>query len=111
MTNSLVITADGEVWREYLDGYQPLSQAVGGMIECVPSSDKVTIWCNEEGKLQQLNLNAIATGIWSELDTFRCIAAGDFLVGTIVIQGPIDDEGNSTDCPAWLLHEFGVLGE
>lgn len=71
MTNSLVITADGEVWREYLDGYQPLSQAVGGMIECVPSSDKVTIWCNEEGKLQQLNLNAIATGIWSELDTFR----------------------------------------
>lgn len=111
MTKSLVIYPNGEVEKTYLNGYDPLSEAVGGWIECVPSDDRVTIWCNEEGKLNGLQYNPYATAQWSEFDKFGCIAAGDTLVGIIVIQGPVDAEGNCTDCPDWLFHEYALAGE
>lgn len=106
MSLSLILYPNGEAERTYLYGYKELQKTVGGLIECVPSDDRVTIWCNEEGKLNGLPFNPYATAQWEEFDQYKCIAAGDLLVGTIVIQGPTNEEGEATDCPAWLFYEY-----
>jgi hypothetical protein len=107
MTISLVIDTVGTIRKVNLDGYQPLSDAIGGLIEAVPSSPEITIWCNEEGKGLKLDFNLIATDMWEVFDVYGCVAAGDVLVGPIVIQGPADEEGECTDVPDWLLMQLG----
>ena len=109
MTKSLVIATNGEHEVIDLPGYAELSAAIGGYIECVPSNDSVTIWCNEEGKLNGLPSNDIAVVLWSEFDKYECINGGDWLVGTIVVQGPIDEDGESTDCPDDVVEIFRHL--
>ena len=107
MTISLVIDTVGTIRKIELDGYQPLSDAIGGLIESVPASPEVTIWCNEEGKMLKLDFNLIATDLWEVFDVYGCVAAGDVLVGPIVIQGPANEEGECTDVPDWLLMQLG----
>ena len=107
MTISLVINTEGKMTKEDLDGYEPLSEAIGGLIESVPANMAVTIWCNEEGKLMNLDFNLVATDLWELFDDYGCIAAGDKLVGTIVVQGPVDEEGECTDVPDWMLMRLG----
>jgi len=99
---------------ETLDGYEPLSNAIGGLIELVPvkpdywaasadSDTSLTIWCNEEGKLLGLPFNKTATELWAAVDEYGCVEAGDRLVGTVVVQGPVDENGDTTDCPDWVF--------
>lgn len=62
-----------------------LQNAVGGFIEVVPHFDsfegkRCVAFCNEEGKLRNLPLNAEATGLWNWTKRH-----GDFLVGSIAI--------------------------
>ena len=108
MTISLVINTEGKVTKEYLDGYAALSNAVEGYIECVPSSDEVTMWCNEEGRVMNLDLNSVATQLWKLFDDYGCLNEGAMLVGPIVIQGPVDNYGECTDCPDWLFNRLGI---
>jgi len=107
MTISLVIDTQGTITKKDLDGYEPLSKEIGGLIESVPASPEVTIWCNEEGKLLKLDFNLIATDLWEVFDSYGCVAAGDVLVGPVVIQGPADEEGECTDVPDWVLMQLG----
>ncbi len=109
MTKSLIIATCGDIRKEDLVGYEQLSQAVGGWIEAAPSTSELTIWCNEEGKLKGFEYNRVATDLWADFDEYGCVEAGDVLVGQIVIQGPTDDEGDSTDCPDWLFAKFGLV--
>lgn len=108
MTVSIVIYTNGDITKENLVGYQPLSDAIGGLIESVPASPEVTIWCNEEGKILNLNYNVVATNFWEVFDDYGCVAAGDVLVGTVVIQGPIDEEGETTDVDPEILRLLGL---
>lgn len=84
--------------RESIDllgppGLDDLQARVGGMIELIGSFDKFEdtpciAYCNEEGKLHDLEVNIPATKLWS-LAVGR--QPGDVLVGDVVIlQG--DDE-------------------
>jgi hypothetical protein len=66
-----------------------LQAAVGGYIETVPFFDKVEVdgkavpciaFCNEEGKLQRLPVNDLATFLWAQLGM-----QSDFLVGPVCI--------------------------
>ena len=107
MTISLVIEPIGTIRKIDLDGYEPLSEAVGGLIESVPANLAVTIWCNEEGKMLGQDFNLVATDLWKLFDDYGCIAAGDVMVGTVVVQGPVDEEGECTDVPDWLLMKLG----
>ena len=72
-----------------------LQQSVGGYIEIVPHFTKYNnkpcvAFCNEEGKLEQLPYNHVATTAWMVAADARGIG-GDELVGPVVIlQG--DDE-------------------
>ena len=118
MTKSLVITydegsyeldPDNIVWTvavQDITTYDQLNEALKGWIEAIPTDNRVTVWCNEEGKLNNLPYNPVATKFWRSVDHYGCVRAGDWIAGPVVIQGPVDSEGNNTDCPDWVIEQF-----
>lgn len=122
MTKSLVITYD-EIFDEEtgqdvlkwsvtvqdIQSYDELNSALKGWIEAIPTDNRVTIWCNEEGKINNLPDNLLATHFWTLVDSFGCVRAGDWICGPAVVQGPPDEEGNNTDCPEWVLEHFAKV--
>lgn len=75
-----------------------LQRLVGGWIEYVPTEQDVTLYCNEEGKIEGLPFNVIATQVFGDL-----LQPHDYLAGDIVALGPIDSEGDTTGIdPVWL---------
>lgn len=67
---------------------EDLQKLVGGFIERVPlwnrySECPCVVYCNEEGKLQQLSLNEQATIAWYK--AMNVDEADDALVGDVVI--------------------------
>ena len=70
--------------------YQVLSEAVGGMIECVTLRDKncVDMWINENGKYIGLDQNPTATALWVDMYDLT-----DVIMGDVIITGGTDDEG------------------
>jgi hypothetical protein len=80
--------------------YKTLSDGVGGLIECVALSERMDLWCNEEGKNTGLPLNQLATRLFQE-------AHGriDYIAGDAVITGGIDDDGNSLGLTDEQIHE------
>lgn len=97
---ALAETGDG-------DGLSFLQGVVGGWIESVPTDESITIYCNEEGKIDGLPYNPVAMAFWANHDPYGCIEnASDYIAGNIVILGPVDDEGNSTDVPDWVYDEI-----
>jgi hypothetical protein len=71
--------------------YNVLREAVGGWIEQVWFDEyNFTLWVNEEGKLEGLPQNPIATALWvDEYDKT------DVVVGNVIITGGADDDGNT----------------
>jgi hypothetical protein len=64
-----------------------LQRIVGGYIEAVPHWDDhigtpCVVWCNEEGKLNELPFNSRATGLWWAHLGQR---VDDVLVGNVVL--------------------------
>jgi hypothetical protein len=90
-----------EGYPGHLDGLQA---AVGGWIEYVPTEQDVTLYCNEEGKIEGLPANRVATAAFGQL-----IQPHDYLAGDVVIIGPQDDEGNDTDLDVELWRPY--IGE
>jgi hypothetical protein len=73
--------------------YQQLQDRVGGDIEGVtlPGNDHM-FYVNESGRLNDLKLNMLASAM-----------SGQFLVGDVVLTGPVDDEGDNLSVSAgWL---------
>lgn len=83
---------DTEINLEFLKG------AVGGWVELI-SNRRWSAYCNEEGKLQGLPVNAIATSLAHQIGW----PVGDRLVGTVVFLGPVDANGNDTEVPEFVL--------
>ena len=103
---ALVIPAEGEPRElEIPEGYpghlDGLQAAVGGWIEYVPNDMDVTLYCNEEGKIEGLPPNPVATAIFGKF-----LMQHDYLAGDVVIIGTQDEEGNDTslDTQAWLSY-------
>jgi Domain of unknown function (DUF3846) len=91
--------------------YETLKAALGGWIERCPADPGVSLWVDEEGKLKDLPLNMTATHLWSKVDKFHCVRAGDFVAGPCVITGGDDGAGEVTPVPAWVLEELGLVAE
>jgi Domain of unknown function (DUF3846) len=71
--------------------YQVLSDAVGGMIECVSLHDKPNqpdMWLNDNGKAMGFNQNPTATALWVDMYDMS-----DVIMGDVIITGGADDEG------------------
>lgn len=75
-----------EVRRETISNeLESFQKIVGGYIECYPVTETCEIVCNEEGKILHLPYNF----------TF----AGESFVGTIILVGVNNDDGEFCDCP------------
>lgn len=66
-----------------------LQRLVGGFIELVPT-DTLTVFCNEEGKIQGLPPNYRATSTFGSL-----LMPGDVIAGDVVVLGNLDDDGDT----------------
>lgn len=93
MSNNLirVIIIEAEnrelkIIEKFEHSLENLQEVVGGYIEAVRVDDSITIWVNEEGKLQGLAPNFML------IDNSN--RAYDLVAGNVVITGT-DEEGNS----------------
>ena len=89
---AVIISTEGHksvVEFEFGKSYQLLSDAVGGMIECVGLKD-ADLWCNENGISEGLDLNMIASAIYSE-----AFNASNPILGNVIITGSVDAEGET----------------
>jgi len=83
-----------------------LQTFVGGWIEYVPTEQEVTLYCNEEGKIEGLAYNVLATKMFAGL-----LQPGDYLAGDVIALGPIDEEGETTSIDAsWLERVREAMG-
>ena len=69
--------------------YEVIKKAVGGYLEIIRLSPTMTMWINEEGKLDKLPYNHRATAIWNFY-----FGATDIVVGDVILTGGIDTDGN-----------------
>ena len=73
--------------------YSLFSKLLGGMIQAVPLDQElsgITIWVNEEGKLEGLRLNQLATRVWVASYGYT-----DVMVGNALITGGADSQGKT----------------
>lgn len=102
--------------REFTGELVELQAAVGGWVEAVPSDGRVTLWVNEEGKLDGLPVNRLAMDVWLRWDVYGCVTiGGDWLAGNVVVTGGVGRGGRTLDLPAaargWVLrvsHDSGA---
>ena len=93
MRKAVFIGFDTELKVVDLDvkgSYQTLSEAVDGYIEAVYLTETMTMWVNEEGKLDTLPVNGIATAIFQE-----AFGVLDIIMGNVIITGGHDNEGET----------------
>lgn len=88
MIKALRVTTEGHVQEIDLaeDSLRKLQTAVGGYVQAVNLTDTLTLWCNEDGKLQRLRHNPYAQRAWDA--SFG--AHTDYIVGDVVFtsDGP-----------------------
>jgi hypothetical protein len=68
-----------------------LQQGVGGLVQAVDLSERLTMWLNEEGKVLGQAHNPYGQFFWDKLYG----AHTDYIVGDIVISGGTDADGNT----------------
>ena len=86
------------------DGYTPLRDAVGGLIQPVDLSPTLTMWCNEEGKLMGLTPSIIGTHMWE-----KTFGMTDVIVGDVVFTGGTDEEGETLGLEPKQLYKLKSL--
>jgi hypothetical protein len=87
---TIILKTDGTTTEAEWDkpcGLDYLQAAVDGYIELVPHFNKYkgeecVVYCNEEGKMNDLPMNIIASDKWYEALGFY---PGDILVGDVII--------------------------
>ena len=94
MEKALIIKTDGtkSVVEFQENTFLNLAQkTVGGWIQLVRLETKgIDLYLNEEGKLDQLEQNPIATALWSE-----DYGLTDYIVGDVIITGGANSEGET----------------
>jgi hypothetical protein len=94
MEKALIIKTDGtkEVSLFTEGTFLELAYAtVGGWIQPVRLETKgIDLYLNEEGKLDGLPQNPIATALWSE-----DYGLTDYIVGNVIITGGVNSEGET----------------
>lgn len=113
MKIAMVIPPDGPVYTVSLpergtEELRELQGYVGGWIELVPTEAPVSVFCNEEGKLDGLPANPRATALFNSL-----LAPWDVIVGTVVVLGPVDDRSGDTrsleNAQEWIARAEAVM--
>ncbi len=78
---------------------------LGGYIEHVGAAgQRISFWCNEEGKLQGLPVNRLATALWWDLSPE--MERLDMLCGPVLITGGPTPDGQNTPVPTWMVEIY-----
>jgi len=91
---------------------QTLKAIVGGYIEAVYTAyddhgrPRVTLWCNEDGKILGLPINRRATALWYALNGGP---TGYTLNGPVLVTGSDDGQGDILDVPDMLIDLWNSL--
>lgn len=99
-----VIHPDGEVHYEQITpDLDTLQHLVGGHLEAInpgmeTDAGQWTGYVHEEGKVEGLPVNHLGTLLTAEMG-WTGPDFGDFLVGTLVLLGPPDRDGDDTGLP------------
>ncbi|MGY2746223.1 DUF3846 domain-containing protein [Arthrobacter sp. UYCu723] len=96
----VIIPHDGElaIRQETFASLHDYQKAVGGYIEAISiEQPAMTMFANEEGKLQGLPVNRRATLLWWLL--IPSARHRDVLCGDVVLVGPAADDGKTLDIP------------
>lgn len=70
------------------DVLKNMQAIVGGLVEVAYLDEDCSMWLNEEGKLDHLPVNMVATVLWK-----FAYSGEDFIVGDVFLTGPSDEEG------------------
>jgi hypothetical protein len=106
---ALQVKTTGEVVMLDLTGDElaTLQGAVGGWVEAINFTNSLTMWCNEEGKLDGLSQNIIAQHFYD-----NAYGAGrDIIVGDVVFTGGTDDEGDTVSLREELVKDIHEVAE
>lgn len=109
MTKALKITTANTIEPIELNEMTDYQDAVGGFFESIPLGDDHSLVINEEGKLEGLAPNRLATLL---AFTFRSgIASDDIIVGNAVIVRNADDTGDWIDYDDALAEKIRELAD
>lgn len=87
---ALQITAAGEINELEDITLESLQEGVKGLIQAI-ALDGLTLWCNDEGKMEGLPHNPYAQELWDRVYGVKT----DYLVGDVVITGGTDAKGDT----------------
>lgn len=108
MKQALKVSVDGVTEVVDLDApegsMKVLQSAVGGWYEAIDLNDEVTMWCNEEGKLEGLPTHVPATRIFQT--TFN---TQDWIAGNIILTGGVDDEGDTLGLTDEQIEKYSFI--
>lgn len=104
---TMTLYPDGKSFRAVIDdeSLEDLQMAVGGPVEYLPVSDRLSAWLHEEGAYS-LAPNPVASLAVSMLSGVR-----RRLFGPVVFTGPPDSDGNSTsiaDVEVSTLYDYSA---
>ena len=93
MKSAIIIKTTGETEIVDIanDELATLQKAVGGNIEAVTLNDNLTMWLNEEGKMEELPHNPLAQHFFD----LRFGTGVDYIVGNAVFTGGADENGET----------------
>lgn len=92
----VIMTTEGQqidVEFEQDSSLKTLQESVGGYVQAIDLLG-LTMWINEEGKIENLPFNPFATILWEAE-----FGKTDLILGDIVLTGQPDDEGFTTSIP------------
>lgn len=108
MKKALKISVEGVAEVVDLDApegsLKVLQSAVGGWVEAIDLNDEVTMWVNEEGKLEGLPTHAPATRFYQT--TFN---TQDWIAGNIILTGGVDDEGDTLGLTDEQIEKYSFI--
>lgn len=93
MTNTVLglqVTTDGTVKELETLSLESLQEGVGGWVQAIDIRHDVTMWLNEEGKMEGLPLNPVAQALWNQ-----AFGQTDYIVGNAVFTGGTDEDGQT----------------
>jgi hypothetical protein len=107
MEKVLTITTDNAVEVREVPSveYETLYEAVNGLVELVTINEDIDMWLNEDGKVNGLEPNVLATLLFNKVFPNK-----DIIMGDIIITGGADDEGNTVGLSdASIIDIFAML--
>lgn len=93
MKQAVIIRTDGttEVVDFSQDSLAVLQKAVGGWVQAIDLNSNLTLWLNEEGKLESLPHNPHAQYFFD----MRFGPDADYIVGDAIFTGGVDENGDT----------------